>query len=126
MLIQMEWEECDVGAGPAPSSVSHPVAGGTAALSLSYRLLGRHGATQSIPEVGDLSFHIIQKKISRSVRVEILVKSLRGCEKWILQEILHRFSDPKKSELLFSSKEIILKIWKIFFGGNFQISKDGQ
>ena len=32
----------------------------------------------------------------RRFRPEIHVKSLRGCEKWILQKILHRSSDRKK------------------------------
>ena len=49
-----------------------------------------------------------------------VVKSLRGCEKWILHKILHRFSGPKKFPTFFFrrkknqlSKKYFLK--NIFF-----------
>ena len=50
---------------------------------------------------------------------EMPVKSFRGCEKWILQKILHRSSDPKKIDNFFSSKNIFetyfSKFSKYFF-----------
>ena len=46
--------------------------------------------------------------------LEIIVKSPRECEKWILYKISHRSSGPKKnSTQIFSMKKIILKM-KIF------------
>ena len=49
--------------------------------------------------------------VSCPVSAKILVKSLRGCEKWILQKILHRSSDSKK----FPSKKISSKKWNLKF-----------
>ena len=44
-------------------------------------------------------------------------KSLHGYEKSIPDKILHRSSGPKKSQLFFSSKKIILKMKKYLGGG---------
>ena len=50
----------------------------------------------------------------RRFQREILIKSLWGGEKWILQKILHRYSDPKNFETKkFSSKKIFF--WNRFF-----------
>ena len=46
---------------------------------------------------------------------EILVKSLRGCEKWILQEILHRYSEPN----IFSTFFFVTK-------NNFEVLKKNE
>ena len=47
---------------------------------------------------------------------EILVQSLRGCEKWILQKILHRYSYPKNfPTFYFRRRKNILKILKNIF-----------
>ena len=52
----------------------------------------------------------------RRFHPEILVKSLRGCEKWILQKISHRSSNLKKNEtFFFHRKKINLDFWKNIF-----------
>ena len=41
----------------------------------------------------------------------MLIKIVRGCEKWIPDKILHRYDDPIFfSTFIFSSKKIVLKI----------------
>ena len=52
------------------------------------------------------------------ITFEILAKSLRGCQKWILQKILHRSSDPKKSQLLFFIEKNNFEILKNKYLGN--------
>jgi len=54
---------------------------------------------------------------------KILVKSLRGCEKWILQKISHRSSNQKNLNFYFSSKKIILTFWKNIFSKMRKIKK---
>ena len=59
---------------------------------------------------------------ARRFGVLILVKSLRGCEKWILPNILKRYSDPKNSTTFFCRrKNYFFEDEKIFFE-KFQIS----
>ena len=44
------------------------------------------------------------------------VKSLQGCEKWILRKILHRYSDSKKfSTFFFDRKKYFSKMKNIFW-----------
>ena len=51
--------------------------------------------------------------VSCPVSAKILVKSLRGCEKWILQKILHRYSDSKIfSTFFFRPKKYFLNLKK--------------
>ena len=58
----------------------------------------------------------------RRFGVLILVKSLWGCEKWLLHKILKRYSDPKKISTFFlSSKKIFFRRWKNIFSKNSKI-----
>ena len=43
------------------------------------------------------------------------IKSLQGCEKWILRKILHRYSDSKKFSTFFFRSIFFFRKWKIFF-----------
>ena len=71
-----------------------------------------------IKENGGKSWKNHDFSFGRGFRPEILVKSLQGCEKWTLQKILHRYSDPKKISTFFSStKKYFEKI--IFKFSNF-------
>ena len=63
-------------------------------------------------------FHVENHNFNFKLSFEhfTLLKRQKGCEKWILQKILHRYSDSKKiSTFFFDRKKIIFENDTYFF-----------